>query len=112
MAWTKGHLTYFYEVRIDLSSLVDKIAEKIGHMDDGYCWDVDDDKLVISARHTTGFRHWHCKATLESPAEDEFTLDHCVADEVDAESAVLDSMHELTGINAEIIVHEPEYEEE
>lgn len=104
MGYSYGHLTYHYKVEIDLEDIIDRIASKIGHMDDGYCWEVDGDKLIITAKHTTGYGRWTYAATLESPAEDELELNHCVEDEVNIEGIVLDALHETTTIKTDIIV--------
>lgn len=104
MGYTFGQLTYHYAVEIDLENLVDRIASKIGHMDDDYCWDVDGDKLIITAKHTTGYKHWYSRATLESPGEDEIEPNHRVDDEVNIEKVVLEALHETEKIKAEIKV--------
>ena len=74
MGISYGQYTYHYKVEIDLEDIVDRIAGKIGHMDDGYCWEVDGDKPIISAKHTTGYKHWYYRQTLESPEENDMEL--------------------------------------
>ena len=111
MSHTTGNLTYHYKVKIDLSDIIVKITEKIGHMDDGYCWEVDGDDLIITAKHTTSYEYWHYNATLESPEENTLELDDCVKDQVNVEKATINGLHEITHVNARLEIDEEDWYE-
>lgn len=103
--YTDGILNYDYEVRIDLEDLIDAITGKLkAHMND--CeWDIDGDEVVIRATDTARFKHWHCDATLESPAEDDTELIDSIND-CDVEQAVLDALHETEKIRIKVRIDE------
>ena len=77
---TKGMLTQTFKIEIDVEELreyiVDHIVKSIQagnefkdlEIDESY---FDFDKLCIKGNYDTGYTHWHCKATLESPEENE-----------------------------------------
>lgn len=98
---TSGIVNYKYNIKIDLENLIDAVIGKLKpHMDD--CeWEFDGDQVIIYASDTARFKHWHCNATLESPAESEFNLIDSIED-VDVEQAVLDALHETTAIKTEV----------
>lgn len=76
----KGYLTQNFKIRLDVENLANMIAEQIKktiaedksfsnvEIDEDY---FEDDELVITGSYVTGFEHWHCDRTLESPEEDE-----------------------------------------
>ena len=105
MRCERGLLTYNYKIHVDLSEIADKIIDKIGHADD-WSWEADTDELVISVKHTTGYQRWRCNATLESPAEDELELHDCVIDDVDPKVEILNALHEMNSIRAEIEIED------
>ena len=77
---TKGTLTQKFKIEIDVEELreyiVDQIVKSIQkdeafkdlEIDESY---FDYDTLCITGNYDTGFTNWYCKATLESPEEDE-----------------------------------------
>ena len=83
--WTSGYLTQNFEIRLDVDKLreflTDKVLEAIEdektngkqtftdvELDESF---FEDGELVITGSYDTAFKHWHCRATLESPEEDE-----------------------------------------
>lgn len=83
--WTNGYLTQNFEIRLDVCKLRDYIEEKIVEAIESektkgrqtftdveiYESYFEEDELVITGSYETAYKHWHCRATLESPEEDE-----------------------------------------
>lgn len=90
--YTTGKLKYSYKIKIDLEQLMESIVGKLGIEFDEYY--LEDDALIIAGTEECGYKHWHCSATLESPAEDETDLIDSVA-EKDIEQAVIDGTEEF-----------------
>lgn len=107
MSWSKGTLTYGYEVRIDLTDIVDSIIEKL--IGENIDWDYDDMEIVIRQSVKTGYRAWNCRATMESPAEHEVELDTDV-EEFDMDIVVHDVLRnlELNKIHTKLEVDDEE----
>lgn len=99
----RGRMTQHVRLKIDLSTLIEMIMEKADSDCDNYDWEVDGDELEIMFVHTTGYKHYHCDATLYDPPEDDWEL-YDDAEDIQAERAVLEAMHEMIKINTRLDV--------
>lgn len=92
MSWSEGTLTYGYEARIDLTEIIEKIAENL--LGDNIDWCLEDTEIVIRQSVKTGYKAWYCRATMESPEEHEVELDKNVEEE-DIDAVVYDTLKQV-----------------
>ena len=102
---TTGLLKYNYTITVNMENLIDTIIGKLSEHIDDCDWETDGEYLIINATDTARFKHWHCNATLESPAEDETDLLNSIAD-ADVEQLVLDALHEIKRIKTDVEIDE------
>ena len=89
---SSGKLRYGYKVKVDLESIVNAIASKL--YGDLYDWELDGSELIMEMSHETHYSAWYCRATLESPEENEVECDEMI-DESDVAYAVEEALHSM-----------------
>ena len=98
MATNTGSCTYKCNVKIDLSSLIDNIINKLGlNIDTEY--ELEDDAVIIHGEGDCWYRETSFSGTREDPGEYSFELCDSIED-INVEKSVLEAIKEITGIEA------------
>ena len=104
MGWTRGTGKYEFELRVDLTRLVDAIikslADKklINKTRDGKPladWELDDTELIISAFGRCRWKNYYCRATMLDPEEDETELFDTI-DDADLSGIIKEVLEKIT----------------
>ena len=98
---SSGTLRYGYKAKVDLETVVDAIASKL--YGDLYDWELDGNELIMEMSHETHYSAWYCRATLESPEENEVECDEMI-DESDVAYAVKEALHAIEDIKTDLEV--------
>ena len=99
MATNTGSCTYECSVKIDLSSLIDNIINKLG-LDIDTEYEFDEDAVIIHGEGNCGYRETIFSGTREEPGEHCLELCDSIED-INVEKSVLEAIKEITGIEAE-----------
>lgn len=95
MGTTKGTVTLHYRIKVDLLELARIIAREFsGELVDNDI-EVEDFELIIPMSHKTKYEAWYCRATLESPEENEVDLEEPIFVD-DANFDVVNALHKIT----------------
>ena len=97
-----GNLKYKYDVKVNLSDLIDRIMAELGGFCEGYEYEFDDDTLIIHAEDSASYTRYREPATLEEPPVDD--IDFYSIKDVDVTAAVLDALHDTEKIGVEVVV--------
>ena len=92
MGLTKRGCTYPYTVSIDMAKIADQIIRRLPGDEDE--WWVEDDKLIIKMSDRATAEIWYCRATRESPEENELELMNSV-DYVDVYSVIVEGIRSV-----------------
>lgn len=95
MGRTKGTVTLHYRIKVDLLELARIIAREFsGELVDNDI-EVEDFELIIPMSHETKYEAWYCRATMESPEENEVDLEEPIFVD-DANFDVVNALHKIT----------------
>ena len=111
MSYTTGIGKYSYKVRVNLEDIGRAImkeleAKKLARFSG---WDIEDDELIIDVTARGRYKHWHCRATMLDPAEDEWELTKSV-NEDEVAQVVRDTIRGLTDYRCEVEIDEESIE--
>ena len=100
MGWNRNNrCTYNYEVKIDISDLIDRITDNLpGDMDE---YDFDGDVLTIGMSDSALADVWYCRQTLYDPEEYEVELKKSVED-VNVEKEIIKAMQSIDNMDVEL----------
>ena len=104
---SKGTVRISYRIKIDLNNLSEAIAKYFYGEIDGDI-EVEDDELIIPMSHETKYEAWHCKATLESPEENEVEFD----EPIDVDGANADIIYALNKLTSDYPIGEIDLDED
>ena len=91
--------TYDYKVTINMTNIVDEIIRRLPGSE-GQDWELCGEKLIIYMNDDAIADCWHCRATLESPEENEVELINGV-DVVDIDGSILEALHGIEKVDCD-----------
>ena len=109
MGTTRGRCNYSFEVEVNMEAVIKAIIAKLGHGIDPDNFEFDGEILRMWGKENSRFEAWHCRATLESPVEDEFTLLDGI-EENEVKDVVLDVFKNTNDIEVDVKIDEDNYE--
>lgn len=92
MGLTKRGCRYPYTVSVDMTKIAEQIIRRLPGDEDE--WWVEDDKLIIKMSDRATAEIWYCRATLESPEENDLELINSV-DYVDVYSVIVEGIRSV-----------------
>ena len=101
MAWSKNNrCSYKYEVKIDITNIIDRIIDNLpGDLDE---YDIDGDVITIGMSDRALADVWHCRQTLYDPEEYEVELKSCVEDDVDVKKEIKNALNTIDDVDVEL----------
>lgn len=91
--------TYDYKVTINMTNIVDEIIRRLPGTETSD-WELCGEELIIYMNDDAIADCWHCRATLESPEENEVELINSV-DEVDVDGSILEAFHSIEKVDCD-----------